>query len=208
MDAEKQSLSNYITVPQAAKYCGVSRNTMYTWVKDGRLPSSLTPGRTNKIRPDKLVTFMQECGMYVDAELMKRARTFGSPAFDQGAVVDDPQVLVVDDDPKNREVIRRAMPDLRMIEAETGFEALHLVTKFPEIRVVLLDLRMPGQHGLQTLKEIKRLLPVAKVLLITGYPGEVPPSLMENGMITDLIEKPFSVRLLADQVLKMVKESP
>jgi len=56
---------------------------------------------------------------------------------------------------------------------------------------------MPGQHGLQTLKELKRITPDASVLVITAYAGDVPTSLLVNGMVSGILEKPFSARDLA-----------
>ena len=42
---------SYISAPQAAKLCGVTRNTMCTWIRQGHLPSYKTLGGRNLIRP-------------------------------------------------------------------------------------------------------------------------------------------------------------
>ena len=53
----------FLSVPESAKICGVSRNTVYMWVRQGKLGAYQTPGRTNLIRPSDLVKFMEENGL-------------------------------------------------------------------------------------------------------------------------------------------------
>lgn len=191
----------FFTVPEAAEYCGVSRNTMYTWARSGKVKSFLTPGRTNKIRPSDLVDFMKDSGMYVEPALLERAAE--DRASEQAAIRMDAahiDILIVDDDARNRTLIKRAVHDHAYAEAETGFECLHILTQHPEVQIVLLDLRMPGQHGLQTLKEIHRLAPSARVIIVTAHAGEIPSTLLTNGSIFRLLEKPFAMEDLLKAV--------
>ena len=199
---ENNSRANYLSVPEAAKACGVSRNTMFSWVKAGKINAYQTPGNTNRIHPEDLVRFMEENGMHVETRLFDRVRAVHNEEWGPRQSQATKDILVVDDDARNRELIQRALPDYRVLEAETGFEALHILTKYTDVKLILLDLRMPGQHGLQTLKELKRMTPYTPVLVITAYAGEVPSSLLINGMVAGIIEKPFSVRDLARAVDK------
>jgi len=193
---ENNARALYLSVPEAARECGVSRGTMYSWVKAGKIEAHQTAGNTNRIHPHALVAFMEQNGMEVEPELHERVRQAGFPErHKQGDVVRG--ILVVDDDARNREFIRRVLEDFLVLEAETGFEALHILTKNTSVQLILLDLRMPGQHGLQTLKELKRITPDASVLVITAYAGDVPTSLLVNGMVSGILEKPFSARDLA-----------
>jgi DNA-binding NtrC family response regulator len=80
-------------------------------------------------------------------------------------------ILVVDDE----EVVRRSYA--RILEemdcdaqaAADGEQALQAMAQRP-FDVVLLDLRMPGAHGLDVLKTIKERWPASEVVVITGYP--------------------------------------
>lgn len=198
---ETKQWVHYYSVPEAARECGVTRNSMYGWVKTGKIRASQTPGKTNRIHPDDLIQLMESNGMHVHPSIYERARlTQEMERRGDEVGPTDRDVLVVDDDVRNREFIKRVLSDYRILEAETGFEALHILTKNDTVRVVLLDLRMPGQHGLQTLKEVKRIVPEAAVMVITGYSGDVPTSLLVNGMVSGIIEKPFSPQDLIQAV--------
>ena len=72
--------------------------------------------------------------------------------------------------------------------------------------MVLLDLRMPGQHGLQTLKEIKRMVPHAAVVVVTGYAADVPISLVTDGMVNLILEKPLEYDALTQAVSEVLSK--
>ena len=202
----------FLSVPESAKICGVSRNTVYMWVRQGKLGAYQTPGRTNLIRPSDLVKFMEENGMFVPGTLIEMAqedeKLMGNEAgADQGdnTEVSDSmcQVLVVDDDPMSRSLAVRALKEIGQVyQAETGFEALHLMTIHPEIQIVLLDLRMPGQHGLETLEEIKRISTKAKVIIVSGFANDIPEE-ARNGAIAKVLEKPITIQQLQDAVIEV-----
>jgi DNA-binding NtrC family response regulator len=81
------------------------------------------------------------------------------------------RILVVDDE----EVVRRSYA--RILEqmdcdaqaAADGEQALQAMAE-RQFDVVLLDLRMPGAHGLEILKTIKQRWPASEVVIVTGYP--------------------------------------
>lgn len=201
----------FLSVPDAAKLCGVSRNTLYTWVRKGKLSAYRTPGRTNLIRPSDLVKFMQDSGLFVPAALEEMAQNDeanNQPVPSSSGKEHAIGVLVVDDDPSSRSVVVRALNDsYKMFQAQTGYEALHILTLRKEVRVVLLDLRMPGQHGLATLKELKELRPDIQVLIVTGYAREIPQDLIAKGEVALVVEKPITVEALRQAVADLVKET-
>lgn len=66
------------------------------------------------------------------------------------------KILVVDDNPVSRELIREVLdfPDLQILEAADGREALQAISKeMPDL--VLLDIRMPVYNGFDVLRRIK-----------------------------------------------------
>jgi len=81
-------------------------------------------------------------------------------------------ILVVDDEEivrlSHTRVLREAHCNVR--SAWNGDEALREMEKHP-YDLVLLDLRMPGKDGLETLKAIKERWPASAVLIVTGYPS-------------------------------------
>ncbi|MDP3983665.1 MAG: response regulator, partial [Acidimicrobiia bacterium] len=83
------------------------------------------------------------------------------------------RVLVVDDEPKIRDVLRRYLvaDGFDVSEAATGEEALERVRALhPE--VVVLDVRLPGKDGFEVLAELRRVS-TAYVLMLTARAEEV-----------------------------------
>lgn len=70
-----------------------------------------------------------------------------------------PAILIVDDVADNRRVLARVLRslDVRILEAESGPEALALAAQEPELCVVLLDVRMPGMDGYEVAERLRRL---------------------------------------------------
>ena len=84
-------------------------------------------------------------------------------------------ILMVDDHAIVREGLRRILDDTSGInvsaEASTGQEALELIYK-QEFDLVLLDISMPKQNGIQTLKEIKKINNSLPVLMLSMHAEE------------------------------------
>jgi len=80
------------------------------------------------------------------------------------------KVLIVDDEKDFVEMfsLRLATQGEKVFTAYSGQEALTLLEKEP-IDVVILDIRMPGMDGIETLKQIKKLYPIVEVILLTGH---------------------------------------
>ncbi|MFH1154024.1 MAG: response regulator [Pseudomonadota bacterium] len=112
------------------------------------------------------------------------------------------RVLVVDDETDFLETIvkRLAKKSLSSAGASSGEDALALM-KTSVFDVILLDIKMPGgMDGLETLKEMKRLQPLAEVILLTGH-GTVESSVqgMRLGAF-DYILKPAKFEELCEKV--------
>lgn len=85
------------------------------------------------------------------------------------------RILVVDDHQIVRQGIRSLLsnyPDFDIVgEAADGAEALGQVQRLaPD--VTLLDIRMPGESGLEVLRQIRQIQPEAKVLMLTSFDDE------------------------------------
>ena len=78
-------------------------------------------------------------------------------------------VLVIDDDPQMRRTLKRLLNanDHHVLDAEDGREGLWMFKdKHPDL--VITDLIMPGIEGIETIREIRRETPNAKVIAISG----------------------------------------
>jgi DNA-binding NtrC family response regulator len=80
-------------------------------------------------------------------------------------------VLLVDDEPAFLETLKKRLT-ARNVSVQTapgGKEALDLLRAQVPIEVVILDVKMPGMDGIETLKAIKRAHPLVEVLMLTGH---------------------------------------
>lgn len=86
------------------------------------------------------------------------------------------RILTVDDHPVLRKGIAalvNAEDDMKLIaEASSGEEAIE---KFRTHRpdVTLMDIQLPGLNGIETISEIQREFPNAKIIVLTTYSGDV-----------------------------------
>ena len=93
----------------------------------------------------------------------------------------DPVVLVVDDDERPRRGVERVLArrfggDYRVLGAESGFAALvilnELVQTGQQLALVLADQWMPGLSGIELLALTRDLHPLARRILLTDYGDE------------------------------------
>ena len=84
-------------------------------------------------------------------------------------------VLVVDDEPMVRAVAVDLFDTLGLtvFEANDGKEALELLRGLEDIDVLFTDVRMPGMDGIELARHAQQIRPDVKVVLTSGYMGEV-----------------------------------
>jgi DNA-binding NtrC family response regulator len=84
--------------------------------------------------------------------------------------MEDFKVLVVDDEEDFRETLIKRLQkrNLDVKGAENGEKALEMVKKYL-FDLVILDVKMPGIDGIETLREIKKMRPLVEVIMLTGH---------------------------------------
>lgn len=113
-------------------------------------------------------------------------------------------VLIVDDEGEFREMISKilAKRELKVVSVESGEKALN-VLEHSRIDVVLLDVKMPGIDGIETLQRIRSLKPLVEVVLLTGHAS------VESGIegmklgASDYLMKPIEI----DPLLEKLEEA-
>lgn len=112
-------------------------------------------------------------------------------------------ILIADDEPKMVRALRDFFKanGFHVLEANNGVEAFDLFGKYTnKIDIILLDVMMPVQDGLATLKEIRDASSLIPVILLTAKGEEYDQlSGFSNGA-DDYITKPFSPSLLMARV--------
>jgi CheY-like chemotaxis protein len=105
-----------------------------------------------------------------------------------------PHVLIVDDEPNIRTVMRVALEGhgYTVGEASSGEEALDMYTAGRKWDAVLLDERMSGMDGLETLRHLRQHDPHAVVIMVTAFASiELAVEAMKLGA-TDFMRKPMT----------------
>ena len=80
-----------------------------------------------------------------------------------------PKVMVVDDDEDVREILDQTLKKNRYAVqlCESGLEAIKSISA--EIRVVILDMMMPGMDGAETCLELQKKYPGVPVIFYSAY---------------------------------------
>jgi DNA-binding NarL/FixJ family response regulator len=83
------------------------------------------------------------------------------------------RVFIADDSAPVRERLRTMLSELQGVEvvgqAEDAVEATKSILELKS-DVVILDIRMLGGSGIDTLRNIKRVAPAPRVIMLTNYP--------------------------------------
>jgi DNA-binding NtrC family response regulator len=103
-------------------------------------------------------------------------------------------VLLVDDEAEFLDTLVKRIKkrDVRVTGLESGEKALAFLDQEP-VDVVVLDVRMPGMDGIETLRELKKRHPLVEVIMLTGHASlEVAIEGMELGAF-DYLMKPIDI---------------
>jgi two-component system, OmpR family, response regulator len=114
------------------------------------------------------------------------------------------KVLIVDDELDFLETIVKRL-QVRNIEAsgvDSGPKALELLNE-QDFDVVILDVKMPGMDGIETLVEMKKKKPLTEVIMLTGHASvESGIQGMQLGAF-DYLMKPIAL----DELLEKVRQA-
>lgn len=107
-----------------------------------------------------------------------------------------PIALIIDDEPVERLLMGKVVKNIgfKSISSANGTDALDKLKKYGcEIKLILLDLFMPGISGLETLKEIRKTYSATEipVMMLTGNTYEADIVEAFNSGANDYVTKPF-----------------
>ena len=114
---------------------------------------------------------------------------------------DSIRVLIIDDQPGIRRLLAEILTEegYSVITAINGIEG---ITKAQEMQphIILVDMKMPGIDGLETLRELKQRNPREKVIMMTAY-GELDlvNQARELGSV-GYVTKPFDLLRLCSMI--------
>ena len=131
-------------------------------------------------------------------ETKGRVVNFPDPRSTQTAI--EGRVLIVDDERGPRQALRMLLNDrYEVFLAQDVASGLQIVAA-EAIDVIVTDLRMPGQTGVDLLKNVKTAFPDTEVIILTGY-GQLDSAMhaVEYGAYA-YMEKPFDNDIMLRQV--------
>ena len=164
MFSEKDEGPRFFTTSEVAAYCAVSNDGVLKWIKAGKMRAFTTPGGHYRVSAEDFRIFLDRYDIPVEEPFFQRYPR-------------ERTVLVVDDDPNIRQIVRRLLEEvdgeLTIEEAGDGYEAgIKIGALLPDL--VILDLMMPHVDGIALCKSIRSnpKTESAKVLAITGFPDQ------------------------------------
>src|ERR1700752_4996686 len=119
------------------------------------------------------------------------------------------RILVIDDEEHIRRMMRLTLEaaGYQVGEAQDGAEALSLYGDGSHWDAGILDQRMPGMDGLETLRQIKIQNDGARVVMATAYASmELSVDAMKLGA-TDFVRKPMTPKVLGNAVSAALSKS-
>lgn len=104
------------------------------------------------------------------------------------------KILVVDDEKIVRDFLTQLLSntDISVKAAENGFKGIEMFKK-EKFDLVFLDVRMPGIEGLETFRELKKINPAAKFIMMTGYAVDDILEEAKKEGVTYALKKPFDI---------------
>jgi two-component system, chemotaxis family, chemotaxis protein CheY len=128
-----------------------------------------------------------------------------------GARTGNGRVLVVDDEPSVRTIVRLLLEKagydvLEAADGEAAIEALNAGENRLVLDVVICDIRMPKINGIQAIEYFQREYPHVPVIVLTAYPEtKMAVSFMRSG-VTDYLVKPVDAQKLRGAVERAMEQ--
>lgn len=120
-----------------------------------------------------------------------------------------PKILIVDDDPRLRDLLRRYLGEngFNVLVSENG-EAMKRLWVREHFDVLILDLMMPGEDGLAILKRLRAEKDMTPVIILTARGDDVDRILGLELGADDYLGKPFNPRELLARIHAVLRRRP
>lgn len=115
---------------------------------------------------------------------------------------DSPKILLVDDEDQFRRALARQLSvrGFTVLDVAGGEDAIKVV-RHENPEVVILDQKMPGMDGVQTLKELKKIRPEVQVIMLTGHGNTEVARISGKHDVSCYLDKPCRI----DELLRAIE---
>lgn len=118
-------------------------------------------------------------------------------------------ILVIDDE----EIVREAVQDIldtigvQVLEAANGRTGIEVYRQnHDRIDAILLDMKMPGLSGAETLRQLREVDAAVPVILSSGYAEEETRRNIDDHKATTFLPKPYNFETLIEKVQQALGE--
>ncbi|HXV76094.1 MAG TPA: response regulator [Candidatus Polarisedimenticolaceae bacterium] len=198
-DGNHEEGRRFFTTSEVARYCAVTNDGVLKWIKSGKLRAFSTPGGHYRVSAEDFRAFLEQFDIPIDESFFRGSSRQRS-------------VLIVDDEPDIREVVRRWLKELdeelRVEEACDGYEAgIKIGSMQPDL--VILDVMMPRVDGISLCRSIKDnpKTEAVKVLAITAFPEQDNVRKMYDAGADLCLIKPLQMEHFRLEVIRLMNEA-
>jgi two-component system response regulator RegA len=126
--------------------------------------------------------------------------------------INEAKVLVVEDEPRLRELLTRALSGWGFATsvARSGEEAIRLTESQP-VDIAILDLNLPGKDGLETLRRLRERTPNLQAIVLTGFASIESARQAVHLDVVEFLTKPCHLGELEqalDRALRRIAPTP
>lgn len=124
------------------------------------------------------------------------------------------KVLIVDDNTNNRLIINKmlSLKQIKSIEANSGTEAIRLITSGEKFDVILMDYHMPDLDGLESIKRIREILKESindqPIILLHSSSDETIIKACEKLNVTHRLLKPIKLKDMYSSLVRVISKKP
>ena len=115
-------------------------------------------------------------------------------------------ILVIDDEPAIRKMFRKLLEreGFRVLDAPDGDVGLKYAQEHrPDL--VIIDLVMPEKEGIETIREMKKMLPDIKIIAMSGGGRSTPQEYLKMAQMLGAIHT-FAKPIMTDELLDVVRK--
>jgi len=120
-------------------------------------------------------------------------------------------VLVVDDEPDVRKLVRMTLEKAGydVVEAEDGKKAIAEIKKDENsllLNLIITDIRMPNMNGIDVINYYRKEWPSIPLIVLTGFPDrDMATAMLQHGVV-DYLVKPVEAEKLRASVAKALQQ--
>ncbi len=117
-------------------------------------------------------------------------------------------ILIVEDEDHVRDSLRLILEEFNynVIEASDGRDALEKYSAHKDdIRLVIIDVIMPGMNGKETLAELKKMTPEVKAFFMSGYTADIIHSREMIDSDVPVVSKPIQLETLLSSIRQAIE---